>query len=540
MIMKFLQKIMAAPFLLMPMLALAQAPTLGSAADFALFSTAGAVTNSGISQVTGNVGSNNGSSTGFGNVNGGMHDMDGVSALCAADVLIAYNQLNGTIPTGNLAPLLGNGVTLTAGVYAVSGAATLGGTLTLDGLNNPNAVFIFQIQGSLSAGAGTRVMLTNGALACNVFWKVEGLVSVASGSVMRGTIIANNAAIELNTGDTLEGRALSTAGAVTIDGALVYTPIGCGSPVLNGPMAPTLGTVECYAIFSGDGSVTNSGITTVLGDVGCNTGPTTGFDSLLVNGTIHPLPDGSTAACAADLLLMYQQMNLMATDIELLYPIQFGRNLVLTPHAYLLDAATTLTDSVYLNALGNPNAVFVMKINGAFTAAANSKVLLINGADAKNVYWLVEGAADINNYSIFNGTILCNNGALGAFNTGVVINGRVLTTAGALTTTAIDANPVITPGNCGPVGIPADAMHADDEVLVYPNPFVVGQSLMVEQLAQRQTSLRMYNAMGAEVLNQTLTQGTQSIATQNLAAGIYFYKVLENDRLLQSGKLIAR
>ena len=165
--MKFVQKIMAAPFLLMPMLALAQAPTLGSAADFALFSTAGAVTNSGISQVTGNVGSNNGSSTGFGNVNGGMHDMDGVSALCAADVLIAYNQLNGTIPTGNLAPLLGNGVTLTAGVYAVSGAATLGGTLTLDGLNNPNAVFIFQIQGSLSAGAGTRVMLTNGALACS-------------------------------------------------------------------------------------------------------------------------------------------------------------------------------------------------------------------------------------------------------------------------------------------------------------------------------------------------------------------------------------
>jgi hypothetical protein len=413
-----LHTLFAIALLAIPSLFFAQAPTLGSAAGFALFTTAGAVTNSGISQVTGNVGSNNGSSTGFGNVNGNMNDMDGASALCSADVLIAYNQLNGTTPTGTLAPLMGNGVTLTEGVYAVSGAATLGGTMTLDAQNDPNAVFIFQIQGSLSAGAGTRVLLTNGALACNVFWKVEGLVSVASGSVLRGTIIANNAAIELNTGDTLEGRALSTAGAVTIDGALVYTPIGCGSPALNGPVAPTMGTVECYAIFSGDGSVTNSGITTVLGDVGCNTGPTTGFDSLLVNGTIHPLPDGSTAACAADLLLMYQQMNLMATDIELLYPIQFGRNLVLTPHAYLLDAATTLTDSVYLNALGNPDAIFVMKINGAFTASANSKVLLINGAQAKNVYWLVEGAADINNYSIFNGNILVQQRGLGCFQHG--------------------------------------------------------------------------------------------------------------------------
>ena len=64
---------------------------------------------------------------------------------------------------------------------------------------------------------------------------------MASGTTMRGTIIANNAAINMNTGDTLEGRALSTTGAVTVDGVLAYTPIGCGSPVLTGPTAPMLG-----------------------------------------------------------------------------------------------------------------------------------------------------------------------------------------------------------------------------------------------------------------------------------------------------------
>ncbi len=76
------------------------------------FSSNGAVTNTGISQLTGNVGTNNGSSTGFGNVNGVMDDNNGASATCAADLLSAYNQLNADIPTFFPAPLLGNGDTL--------------------------------------------------------------------------------------------------------------------------------------------------------------------------------------------------------------------------------------------------------------------------------------------------------------------------------------------------------------------------------------------------------------------------------------------
>ncbi|HXD91819.1 MAG TPA: hypothetical protein VNX01_01330, partial [Bacteroidia bacterium] len=59
----------AIAILLFPKTNFGQAPNLGTAANFALFSTNGAVTNSGISHITGNVGTNNGSSTGFGNVN---------------------------------------------------------------------------------------------------------------------------------------------------------------------------------------------------------------------------------------------------------------------------------------------------------------------------------------------------------------------------------------------------------------------------------------------------------------------------------------
>jgi hypothetical protein len=177
-----------------PSIGLGQAPSLGSAAGFALFTTVGAVTNVGLSHITGHVGSNSGSSTGFGNVNGVMNDQNGASAQCAADLLITYNLLNATVATMFPAPLLGNGATLNAAVYSISGATTLNGTLTLDGQNNPNALFIFKIQGTFASSAGANVVLINGAKACNVFWKIEGAVSLAAGTLMKGNVIANNSA----------------------------------------------------------------------------------------------------------------------------------------------------------------------------------------------------------------------------------------------------------------------------------------------------------------------------------------------------------
>jgi hypothetical protein len=439
--------------LLIPTLNFAQAPPLGTAAGFVLFSTTGAVGNTGISQLTGNIGANNGAITGFGNVNGVMHNNDGASAQCAADLLIAYNLLNSTVPTFFPAPLLGNGQILIAGVYSISGAASLNLDLTLNGQGNANAVFIFQIQGPFSTNANSKIKLINEAQACNVFWKVEGLVSMASGTTMRGTVIANNGAITMNTGDTLEGRILSTTGAVNVSGVLAYTPIGCGSPVLTGPLAPALASTECYALFSSNGAVTNTGITYVTGDIGTNVGLTTGFDPLLITGTIHPIPDASTAQCAADLLNVYNYLNTLPNDIELLYPAQFGNNLVLTPHTYLLNAATSFTDTLYLNAQGNANAVFVIKMNGALSTSTFSNVKLINGTQTKNVYWKIEGAVNINSNSIFRGTIISNNGALGVLSTGVVLDGRALTTTGALSTSAITA--IMPPGCCTANVVPA-------------------------------------------------------------------------------------
>ena len=211
-----------------PCFILAQAPNLGTAANFVLFTTTGAVSSTGISTITGNVGSGTGAITGFGGLNGLIYNADAVTTQASADLLVAYNQLNSDIPTFFPGPVLGDGQILTAGVYSLPAAASLNTVLYLDAQGDPNAVFIFQIGGAFSTNASSQVTLINGALAANVFWKVEGAVPMAAGTFMRGTIIANNAAISMGAGGILEGRALSTTGAVSIYGSLAYILPGGG------------------------------------------------------------------------------------------------------------------------------------------------------------------------------------------------------------------------------------------------------------------------------------------------------------------------
>lgn len=443
---------------MLPKTNLAQAPNLGTAADFVLFTTNGAVTNVGITHLTGHVGSNVGGSTGFGNVDGVMHDQDPASAQATLDLNAAYLQLDAAVATNSPGVLLGSGMTLVPGVHNIPAAATMNGDLNLDAQNIPGAIFIIQIEGAFGVGANAKVILLNGALACNVYWKVDGAVSIAPGVVMKGTIVVFNDFIAMSAGDSLEGRALSINGAVGVTGIVARTPLGCLAPVLTGPANPDLLSTECFVLFSAIGPVTNVGITTVTGDIGTNSGSTLGFNPLFVTGTIHPVPDAVTAQCATDFTTVYNNLNGLPYDIELLYPAQFGNDLVLTPHTYLMNSAVTFTDSLYLNAQGNPDGVFVIQVNGAFGTSTYSNVILMNGAQAKNVYWVINGAISINDYSIFNGSVI-SQGAIDLL-TGVTLYGRALTGVGAISTFAMDA---IMPTSCSPTTItePMDTTACD-------------------------------------------------------------------------------
>jgi hypothetical protein len=530
---RFLRLVVLAALMLFTALSQAQAPVLGTASSFALFSTNGAVSNTGLSHLTGNVGTNNGSSTNFGNVDGVMHDSNGVTASAAASLTTTYNQLNTAIPNYFPSALLGNGQQLTPGTYEIGQSATLNNTLTLDGGGDPNAIFIFKIQGSFSSAAGAQVLLTNSTLACNVFWKIEGLVDLATNTAMKGTIVANNAAIILNSGVSLEGRALSTTGAITVSGVKVTTPLGCGVAILNGPAKPILNSVACYTVFSGNGAVTNTGISFLTGDVGTNAGLTSGFQAENVTGTVHPNPDVSTAQCASDLNVIYSYLSTLPTDIELLYPAAFGQQLVLTPHTYLLNAATVLNGTVFLNAQGNADAVFVIKIVGALSTSTYASVVLQNNAQAKNVFWKIDGAINLNEYANFKGTLIGNNGAV-ILNNGVVVDGRVLSTSGGISTFGINAH--MTEG-CADLAIDPVSNNSPSAKF-YPNPFSSVLNVSTEGFDQA-ARLIIFNSLGAKVLDTVLSQESTEIP-MNLSAGLYYYQLTANDGKLQTGKLFSK
>ena len=208
----------------------AQAPNLGTAAGFVLFTTSGAVTIGTSANLTGDVGTNDGAYTSASTVHGTIHIMDTQSGQCKTDIMSAYNAIINPNPPNPISPInhgvLFGSETLTEGTYVQAAASTLSGVLTLDGQNNPNAVFIFKIGGAFSTDATAQVLLTNHAQSCNVFWVVEGAITIVSGASMKGTMIANNGAINI-TGGMLEGRAFSIIGAVNVDGLTANIPTVC-------------------------------------------------------------------------------------------------------------------------------------------------------------------------------------------------------------------------------------------------------------------------------------------------------------------------
>lgn len=151
------------------------------------------------------------------------------SDLTAAkgDITVAYNDMAGRtpVPAGDfLNPGSGNigGATLESGLYKFTGGASITGSdVTLTG--GANEVWIFQIASDLVVGNGIKVILAGGARAENVFWQVGTSATLGTTSVFKGTIVADQS-ISMNTGASLEGRALARIAAVTLASNAITRP----------------------------------------------------------------------------------------------------------------------------------------------------------------------------------------------------------------------------------------------------------------------------------------------------------------------------
>jgi Ice-binding-like len=231
----FLKYFSAFLLVLLSQAALAQtAPVLGNASSFAVLSAAargeGAVTCTNAT-ITGDVGSSGfpASVTQTENCTITGAVIAPVHPSVLTDFNRAYDALAATYC--DHAPLTGTlaGITLSPGVYCFDAAATLTGTLTLDGSSTDTWIFKIGTSGTGAlTGTSFQVVMANGAQACNVYWWVAEAATMTT-SDFKGTILAG-AGITM-TGGTFVGRALAKA-AVTLTGTAAA---GCGGTTFNPP-----------------------------------------------------------------------------------------------------------------------------------------------------------------------------------------------------------------------------------------------------------------------------------------------------------------
>ncbi len=235
-----------------------------------------------------------------------------------------------------------------------------------------------------------------------------------------------------------DGTASSTTSATPGTGVSTTsnnpdTPNTPNTPNVNAPInAPSLGAASTFGVFGGAAGATNQGVNTIVnGNLGTTAACSlnTGFHDASntydetplnvggVNGAIYcgPPAPGTVATLAfanqvkADIQNAYNTLAAMPPGSD---PGagQLG-GLVLAPAVYTAAGGTfNLTSgNLTLDGQGNSNAVWVFQSASALTvglSATPRSVTLINGAQAKNVFWKVGSAARIENGSTMVGTII--------------------------------------------------------------------------------------------------------------------------------------
>ncbi|MBY0577881.1 MAG: DUF3494 domain-containing protein [Burkholderiales bacterium] len=183
--------------------------------------------------------------------------------------------------------------------------------------------------------------------------------------------------------------------------AVIATLYGA-SPALAGPL---LGPDLSSFTVLGSSTVTNTGTSTISGNVGVSPGTSiTGFPPGVVTG-------GTVQAHTASAIAAQSQLTTAITGLGSLGPgTALGANLAgltLTPGVYTVAAGTTnLSGTLTLNGQGNANAAWVFQMPSTLITSSNSVVNVINTGSGAGVYWNVGSSATIAVNTTFIGNIL--------------------------------------------------------------------------------------------------------------------------------------
>jgi type VI secretion system secreted protein VgrG len=225
-------------------------------------------------------------------------------------------------------------------------------------------------------------------------------------------------------------HALRPSALFTLAAALL-----CGASALGAQTA--LGTAQPFGVL-GASTVTNTGPTTVVGDVGVSPGTSlTTTGGLIVTGTTH-VADATAAQAQRDAAAAYGVLaglpvtsNLTGQDLG---------GMTLTPGVYFFQSSAQLTGNLFLNFLGNSASQFVFQIGSTLTTASGSSILGLGGLFGPNVFFQVGSSATLGTTTAFRGSILADQNV--TLNTGATINcGRAIALNAAVT---LDQNVVST------------------------------------------------------------------------------------------------
>ena len=264
------------------------APTLpvnlGTAANYGVLGGMG-VTSTGDTVINGDLGAGPGGLiVGFpvGVDHGSVHAGDTQAVQAQADLAQAYSAAAGRTPTASFSGDQ-NGAVFDAGVYSAAAAISLTGTMTLDGQNDPNAVFIFQVNAAVTTAASSTIHLINGAQASNVFWQVNGAVTTGALSSFSGTMMASGA-ITLGAGASLDGGALAD-GLVTLGDNTITAPDAVTFISPPTPTSALTSTTTDTVLATGSPSDTGAIAYTSLTASVCAVGSSSGALTYLASGT---------------------------------------------------------------------------------------------------------------------------------------------------------------------------------------------------------------------------------------------------------------
>jgi type VI secretion system secreted protein VgrG len=244
-------------------------------------------------------------------------------------------------------------------------------------------------------------------------------------------------------------------------GLIVAMSAIAGLAVATGPGPATidLGSASAFAILASAG-ITNAGATVITGDIGsAPTSSVTGSPTLI--GTDHG-SDSVTAAAKADLDTAYDKAVARTPGA----PIASELGLTtIGPGVYTSTAGTfAITGDVVLDGGNDPSAVFIFQMVTTLGTAAGSRVILVNEAQACNIFWQVGSSATLGANSIMQGNILAFTSiTVGA---GTTIDGSALARGATVT---LDTNHV-TVATCAPVPTPSPTASPTAAPTATPTP----------------------------------------------------------------------